>query len=84
MRQFSRKAMIAGAFGALLMGVVLGGCSSLSTDHVDCNVVKLQSQSGRSDAEIASALGASVNDVAKCHGPEKSGNSETGGEPSPY
>ena len=84
MRQFSRKAMIAGAFGALLMGGVLGGCSSLSSDHVDCNVVKLQTESGRSDADIASALGASVNDVARCHGPETSGNKESGAQPSPY
>ena len=40
----------------------------MSTDHVDCNVVKLQPQSGRSDAEIASAIGGSEADVAKCHG----------------
>jgi len=34
--------------------------------HIDCNIVKLQSQSGRSNSEIASALGVSESDVAKC------------------
>ena len=49
----------------------------MSTDHVDCNVVKLQQQSGRSDAEIASAIGGSEADVAKCHGPEHTGNKDS-------
>ncbi|MGH7781004.1 MAG: hypothetical protein ACREQR_14395 [Candidatus Binataceae bacterium] len=80
----SRKIVVAAALGSLMMACALGGCSSLSSDHVDCNVVKLQSQSGRSDAEIASAIGASIGDVAKCHGPETSGNSESGAAPSPY
>jgi len=69
-----RKLGIAGALGTLLLAGGVSGCSSISTDHVDCNVVKLQTESGRSDAEIASAIGASVADVAKCHGPEMSGN----------
>jgi hypothetical protein len=72
------------AAGALMVMGALAGCGSLSSDHVDCNVVKLQSESGRSDAEIASALGASVNDVAKCHGPETSGNKSEDTQPSPY
>ncbi|HVA79134.1 MAG TPA: hypothetical protein VNF27_14620 [Candidatus Binataceae bacterium] len=80
----SRKIAVAAALGSLMMAGALGGCSSLSTDHVDCNVVKLQSESGRSDAEIASALGASIGDVAKCHGPETSGNKESDTQPSPY
>ena len=70
---FSKLGMAA-ALGTLLLAGGLSGCSSMSTDHVDCNVVKLQTESGRSDAEIASAIGASEADVAKCHGPEKSGN----------
>jgi len=69
-----RKLAMAAALGTLLLAGGMSGCSSISTDHVDCNVVKLQTESGRSDAEIASAIGASVKDVAKCHGPEKSGN----------
>ncbi|MGC1342413.1 MAG: hypothetical protein WA854_08810 [Candidatus Binataceae bacterium] len=80
----SLKITVAAAAGALMMMGALAGCSSLSSDHVDCNVVKLQSESGRSDAEIASAIGASIGDVAKCHGPETSGNGESGGAPSSY
>ena len=68
------KLGMAAALGTLLFAGGLSGCSSISTDRVDCNVVKLQTESGRSDAEIASAIGSSVKDVAQCHGPEKSGN----------
>ena len=70
---FSRLGMAA-ALGTLLLAGGMSGCGSISTDHVDCNVVKLQTESGRTDSEIASAIGGSVNDVAKCHGPEKSGD----------
>ena len=49
--------VLAAALGTLLLAGGISGCSSMSTDHVDCNVVKLQQQSGRSDAEIASAIG---------------------------
>jgi len=79
-----RKVPIVMTLGALLLAGALGGCSSMSSNHVDCNVVKLQSEAGRSDSEIASALGASVSDVAACHGPEKSGNASSSGAPGPY
>ena len=79
-----RKLGIAATLGATILAGGMWGCSSISSDHVDCNVVKLQTESGRSDAEIASAIGASVADVAACHGPEKSGNKESGGMPSTY
>jgi hypothetical protein len=72
------KLGIAAALGTLLLAGAISGCSSMSTDHVDCNVVKLQTESGRSDAEIASAIGANVKDVATCHGPEKAGNKSSG------
>jgi hypothetical protein len=79
------KLGIAAAFGTLMIAGGLSGCSSISSDHVDCNIVRLQSESGRSDAEIASAIGGSVDDVAKCHGAEKSGNKSSGDSvPSPY
>jgi hypothetical protein len=78
-----RKLGIVVALGTLVV-TGLSGCSSMSTDHVDCNVVKLQQQSGRSDAEIASAVGASEADVAKCHGSESSGNKASQGVPSTY
>jgi hypothetical protein len=70
------KLSMAAALGTLLLGGV-SGCSSMSTDHVDCNVVKLQQQSGRSDAEIASAVGGTEADVAKCHGEEHTGNKDS-------
>jgi hypothetical protein len=80
-----RKLGIAAAIGATIIAGGLSGCSSMTTDHVDCNVVKLQAESGRSDAEIASAVGGSVADVEKCHGPEKSGNKDSGSvTPAPY
>ena len=80
-----RKLGIAAALGTLLLAGGTSGCSSMSTDHVDCNVVKLQQQSGRSDAEIASAIGGSEADVAKCHGTEHTGNKDsTSAVPSTY
>jgi hypothetical protein len=79
-----RKLGIAAALGTLLVAGV-SGCSSMSTDHVDCNVVKLQQQSGRSDAEIASAVGGSEADVAKCHGAEHTSNKDSqSAVPAPY
>ena len=79
------KLGMAAALGTLLLAGGISGCSSMSTDHVDCNVVKLQQQSGRSDAEIASAIGGSEADVAKCHGPEHTGNKDsTSAVPSTY
>ena len=80
-----RKLGIAAAIGTMIIGGGLSGCSSISSDHVDCNVVKLQAESGRTDAEIASAVGGSEADVAKCHGAETSGNKTSGDvTPSPY
>jgi hypothetical protein len=71
-----RKLGIAAALGTLIFAGV-SGCSSLSTNHVDCNAVKLQQQSGRSDGEIAANLGASEADVATCHGPEHTSNKDS-------
>lgn len=80
-----RKLGMAAALGTLVLAGAVWGCSSITTDHVDCNVVKLQQESGRSDAEIASAIGASEADVAKCHGAVKSGNkTSTDAVPAPY
>lgn len=74
-----RRLGFAAIVGTALLAGGIAGCSSLSGSHVDCNVVKLQAESGRSDAEIASALGTSESDVASCHGAEKSGNATSGG-----
>jgi|GEM_PF-3900644 hypothetical protein len=54
-------------FGGLgLLAASVSGCSSLEGSHVDCNVVRLQREAGRSDADIASALGVSVPTVESC------------------
>jgi hypothetical protein len=84
MRGLIQRLGVAAVLGTLVVAGALTGCSSMSSNHVDCNVVKLQQQAGRSDGEIASALGASVSDVASCHGPEKSGNASSAGEPGSY
>ena len=54
-------------FGALaIIAVTVGGGCSAS--HVNCQTVKLQREANRSDSEIASALGASEAEIAKCAG----------------
>jgi len=63
--------------GALMLASTFAGCSALTGGHVDCNIVRLQSQSGRSNAEIAQAIGASESDVAAC--PSSSASSGGGG-----
>ena len=84
MRGLSQRLGIAAIWVTLVMAGAVAGCSSMSSNHVDCNVVTLQQQAGRSDSEIASALGASVGDVQSCHGAEKSGNATSSGAPGPY
>ena len=55
-------------FGGLeLLFASVPGCSSLEGPHVDCNIVRLQTEAGRSDADIASALGVTVPTVESCH-----------------
>ncbi len=82
MRGICRKLGMIAVLGTLV--VAGAGCSALTASHVDCNVVKLQEQAGRSDAEIASALGTTEASVAACHGPETSGNSSAGGAGGSY
>lgn len=60
-----RMGIVIGA-GAFALATAVAGCSGLGGSHIDCNVVKLQSQSGRSSSEIASALGVSEDEVNKC------------------
>jgi hypothetical protein len=69
-----------------LIIAVFTGCSMFSPSNVpvDCNVVKLQTEAGKTDAEIAANLGSSVSEVAACHGPMTSGNKSSGMTPSPY
>jgi hypothetical protein len=71
--------------GALLVASGFAGCASLTAGRANCNVVAFQRGAGRSDSDIASALGVSDADVAACTG-TTSGDSGSGsgdsGEPS--
>ena len=70
---------VATALGVLMLAGV-SGCSMFSNTNapIDCNIVKLQSDGGKTDAQIATDIGAKESEVAACHGPEQSGN-KTGG-----
>jgi len=79
MTESLRKLAFGAALGTIVFAGAVSGCSSLNQSHVDCNVVKLQTDAGRSDDEIAAAIGASVAEVKACHGAETSGNKTSGG-----
>lgn len=72
MRKLSSKPAIANVFGILILTLGISGCSMFSASNVpvDCNAVKNQEASGMTDAQIASDLGAQVDQVAACHGPK--------------
>jgi len=69
-------------FGAIAMAGI-SGCSMFSPENapIDCDVVKTQAQAGKTDAQIASDIGAPVEKVAACHGPAKEGNKSAGNVP---
>jgi hypothetical protein len=69
---------VAAALSTLTLAV--SGCSMFSSSNapIDCNVVKVQAEAGKTDAQIAGDIGAKESEVAACHGPEQSGN-KTGG-----
>jgi len=58
----------------MIMTGGLSGCGELWPAHVDCKVVKLQADSGRDDAEIASALDTNVDQIASCRSLQNSAN----------
>ena len=60
-----RMGILIGA-SAFAVATMIAGCAGMGGSHIDCNIVRLQSQSGRSSSEIASALGVSEAEVAKC------------------
>jgi hypothetical protein len=66
------KLIIGASFGTLILASGISACSMFSAANVpvDCNAVKNQEQAGYTDAKIASDLGASVDQVAACHGPK--------------
>jgi hypothetical protein len=69
---------VAVGLGTLMVAGV-SGCSLFSNPiPVDCNVVKTQQQAGKTNAQIASDLGAKESEVAACQGPETSGNKASG------
>jgi hypothetical protein len=86
MRKAINRTGIVAALGLVVLVGGFSGCSMFSTsnDPVDCDVVKTQLAAGKTDAQIASDLGGSVDKVAACHGPETSGNKSSGMIPSNY
>lgn len=76
---------VAVALGTLMLAGV-SGCSMFSASHapVDCNIVKTQVAAGKTDAQIATDLGAREDEVASCHGPEQSGNKSSDMIPQNY
>ncbi len=70
----------AAALGALAAAVALSGCASLSAGRADCNIVRNQRGAGRSDSDIASALGVTESDVAACGAVGAGGEGSGGGE----
>ncbi len=80
MKRGANTRLIAAA-GAFLLAGAIAGCGAVGGSHVDCNIVRLQSQAGQSNSQIASALGVSESDVAGCHapGPESMPPAQMGG-----
>jgi hypothetical protein len=70
--------------GFLLAGVgfVIMGSAGCSTSRANCQTVKLQRESGRSDSEIATALGLSESEIAKCGASGSSSAEAPSAEPS--
>lgn len=66
------KLILAATFGMLILAGGISGCSMFSPSNapVDCDAVKNQEQAGLTDAQIASNLGSTVDQVAACHGPK--------------
>ncbi len=66
------KLILTATFGMLILAGGISGCSVFSASNapVDCDAVKNQEQAGLTDAQIASNLGSTVDQVAACHGPK--------------
>ena len=86
MKTVQGKQRMSATVGMLILLGGLSGCSMFSASNapVDCDVVKTQAKAGRSDTQIASDLGASVDKIAECHGPEVTGNRSEEMIPSSY
>jgi hypothetical protein len=86
MKNVQGKQKMSATLGMLILLGGLSGCSmfSPSSAPVDCDVVKTQARAGKSDTQIASDLGAPVDKIAECHGPEATGNKSEEMIPSSY
>jgi hypothetical protein len=86
MREVPNKKRISAVAGMVILAGVSCGCSMFSPSNapIDCNLVNTQASAGKTDIQIASDLGAPVEKVAACHGPETSGNKSQGMIPSNY
>ena len=86
MHKVSSRTKFSAAFGVVILASGLFGCSMFSPSNapIDCDLVKTQASAGKSDVQIASDIGAPVEKVAACHGPEASGNKSSGMIPSTY
>ncbi len=61
------KSNLTYTLGALIISIALPGCAGMALpSRADCNVVRLQTQAGRSESEIASALGVTAAEVQGC------------------
>jgi len=86
MRTILNRTKIAAAFGVAILVSGLSGCSTFSTSNapIDCDLVKQQLAAGKTDAQVASDLGAPMDKVTACRGPESSGNKSSLMIPSNY
>ena len=86
MRKVLNKKRISAAFGVAILVSGLSGCSTFSTSNapIDCDLVKQQLAAGKTDAQVASDLGAPMDKVTACRGPESSGNKSSLMIPSNY
>ncbi|HUO04683.1 MAG TPA: hypothetical protein VMU16_05750 [Candidatus Binataceae bacterium] len=70
----SVRRFVVSVLGLIALGGLSGCDTFLWSKPLDCSTVKLQAESGRDDAEIASATGASVDEVSRCHRGDSSAN----------
>jgi len=62
---------VAAICGAIVLGGWVSGCSLFAPKPLDCGAVALQAESGRDDAEIASVMDTTPQQIALCHEAEK-------------
>ncbi len=85
MRKVANKFGFAAVIGTLMI-TGIAGCSMFSPANtpVDCDLVKTQRASGKTDAQIATDLSAKESEVAACSGAVSTGNKSAGMIPQNY